>query len=509
MVKREVVRLRLIEWNKVFSVLLLVALLLPLMVMAPAPKMTPRAQPVLLAMAAERPEETVRVIVQKLVKDTTLEALVARLGGVVTKDLWIINAFAAELPAGAVPKLSRAAGVRWVSLDAPVVKSGGGSCPAAAEWQNVYTDVIGAVALGEEGLNGESITVAVIDSGLRRHPDFRGRFDKVNFTDENLMDKYGHGTHVTGIIGGDGRVSEGAYVGVAPGVDILSVKVSDRHGGGTISTVVAGLQWVYDNKDLYNIRVVNMSLNSSVPESYHTSPLDAALEILWFNGVVVVVSGGNNGDDPETGILYPPANDPFAITVGAADDMGTADISDDILAPFSAFGTTYDGFAKPDLVAPGVDIISTMAGEKARLYKNHSDHFIDCTNETGGKYYFRMSGTSMAAGVVTGAVALLLQDEPGLTPDQVKHRLMATARPFGTGSGAGYLDAYAAVHGTTTESANTGTEASQLLWTGDDPVTWDSVNWNSVNWNSVNWNSVNWNSVNWNSVNWNSVHWDD
>jgi len=123
-----------------------------------------------------------------------------------------------------------------------------------------------------------------------------------------------------------------------------------------------------------------------------------------------------------------------------------------------------------------------------------------------------MSGTSMAAPMVSGAAALLLQDEPNLTPDQVKYRLMATANKTWPGynakkAGAGYLDVYAAVKGTTTASANTGTRASRMLWTGGQPINWDSVNWNSVNWNSVNWNSVNWNSVNWNSVNWNSVNW--
>ena len=118
----------------------------------------------------------------------------------------------------------------------------------------------------------------------------------------------------------------------------------------------------------------------------------------------------------------------------------------------------------------------------------------------------------MASAVTAGAVALLLQDEPDLTPDQVKYRLLATAQPFDGpelgSTGQGYLDIYAAIHGTTTESAKTGIVSSQLLWTGSDPVNWDSVNWDSVNWDSVNWDSVNWDSVNWDSVNWDSVNWD-
>jgi len=219
------------------------------------------------------------------------------------------------------------------------------------------------------------------------------------------------------------------------------------------------------------------------------------VEILWFNGITVVVSAGNKG----SGVINPPANDPFVITVGATDDKGTSSLTDDVSASFSAYGTTGDGFKKPDLVAPGTNIVARLVNSNMGLAQAHP------ANQVEGGLYFRMSGTSMSAPVVAGAVALLVQDEPNLTPDQIKYRLRVTANTAWPGydtarAGAGYLDAYAAVQGTTTQSANTGLAVSQLLATGADPIN-SAVNWNSVNWNSVNWNSVNWNSVNWNSVN--------
>jgi serine protease AprX len=252
-------------------------------------------------------------------------------------------------------------------------------------------------------------------------------------------------------------------------------------------------------------------LNSSVAGSYHTDPINAAVEILWFNGIVVVVSAGNNGANSDNDILYPPANDPFVITVGAMNDMGTSVVTDDVTTSYSACGVTESGYSKPELLAPGTNLISLLASNSAELVKGHPNHRVD--GFAGGKdYYFRMSGTSMSAPVVSGAVALLLQDEPNLNPDQVKYRLMATANNswrgyhplFNCGK---YLNIYAAVKGNTTATANTGIPVSNLLTTGSDPITWNSVGWNSVGWNSVGWNSVGWNSVGWNSVGWNSVGW--
>ncbi|MEP6775105.1 MAG: S8 family peptidase, partial [Chloroflexota bacterium] len=326
----------------------------------------------------------------------------------------------------------------------------------------------------------------------------------VNAHSNNTDDGYGHGTHVAGIIGGNGNASNGGYIGIAPKANLVNVKVGDDTGAMLESDVVAGIQWIYDNHDTYDIKVVNLSLNTSFYNSYLLSPLDAALEILWFNRIVVVVSAGNNG----LAALYPPANDPFVITVGAVDDHGTASIRDDTIPSYSAYGPTLEGNLKPDLVEPGTNIISDLAGTNSVVYRDHAGNRVN-------NNYFRMSGTSMAAPMVAGAVALLLQDEPNLNPDQVKYRIKATAnhnifqwpRYNFLQAGAGYLDIYAAINGRTTQSANTLTLASLLLWTGRTPPHWGSMRWDSVNWSSVNWSSVNWSSVNWSSADWGSDYW--
>lgn len=366
---------------------------------------------------------------------------------------------------------------------------------------NYFLATTGADLLHTQGLNGQGITVAVIDSGIASHNDINGRVtDPAPFGTDDL---YGHGTHVSGIIGGDGTAFNKAYPGMAPGVNLINLNVSDAYGMAYESDVVDAVQWIFDNKDLYDIRVVNMSLNSVVEDSYHNSPLNAAVEILWFDQVVVVVSAGNKG--PAGGhntARTAPANDPFVIAVGASHEHETSDFSDDTIAAFSSFGVTVDGILKPDIIAPGFNIVSALSPSSSWVV-DHPDKVVE--NE-----YIRLSGTSMAAPVVSGAVALLLQDEPSLTPDQVKYRLLnSTSRNLtdDEGNTFPYLDAYAAVHNSSNEVTNTGIDASQLLWTGEDPLTWDSVAWNSVAWNSVAWNSVAWNSVAWNSVKLDGIFW--
>jgi serine protease AprX len=377
---------------------------------------------------------------------------------------------------------------------------------------NIYNRAVRATDVWNEAplyLQGQGLTVAVVDSGVMKNKDIEKRvIANASFDDtvHGSEDAYGHGTFVAGVVAGDGKDSNGTYIGVAPKTNIVNARIANDQNSTTEADVVGALQWINDNRTLYNIRVVNLSINATTAQSYMTSPIDAACEILWFNGIVVVVAAGNNG----TGTLYPPANDPFVITVGAVNDMGTTSISDDTMAPFSAYGTDETGGAKPDLVAPGVRVVAPLPdNERLTMSRGRPANRINSK-------YFRLSGTSISTPIVSGAVALLLQDEPNLTPDQVKYRLKATA--VGTNSwagynpttaGAGYLNIYAAVHGNTTQSANTGITASQLLWTGSQPVNWGSVNWGSVNWGSVNWGSVNWGNVNWGSVNWGTIDWNN
>jgi len=486
---------------------------------AATPASWDKMQPELQVLARQPVATLTRIIVQKTSAKTDIEANVMQMGGQVTADLHIIKGFAATLPTSKLSQLAQLPGVRWMSLDAPVVQSACSNCIPSNNLQNKFVRAIGADKVwAQQGLQGQGIGVAVIDSGINSQQDlytstgYNRIVASVRFNNgynQSQYDGYGHGSHVAGVIGGNGSSSQQNYVGVAPQVNIVNVKVGDdlNQGQGTASTVVQGLQWVLDNKSTYNIRVVNISLNNALAESYQTNPICAAAEILWFNKIVVVVSAGNQG----SGAIYPPANDPFVITVGAVDGKGSDSISDDVMATFSAYGTTSDGFAKPDLVAPGKDIVGLMGNSGMGMSAAHPANIVTYN----GANYFRMSGTSAAAPVVAGAAALLVQSNPNLTPDQIKYRLMSTANKSWAGyaankAGAGYLDIYAAVSGGSTQSANTNIKISKLLTSGSQPVGGlvnGTVNWSSVNWSSVNWSSVNWSSVNWSSVNWSSDYW--
>jgi serine protease AprX len=410
------------------------------------------------------------------------------------------------------------------------------------------------------GYDGTGIGIAVIDSGIASHDDvkaFGTSTSRVVYSesfvpgDTSTGDKYGHGTHVAGVAAGNGfdsqpgRGYQHQYQGVAPGANIINLRVLDANGCGTDSAVIAAIQRAVQLKSQYNIRVMNLSLGRRVYESFTDDPLNQAVEQAWQAGIVVVVAAGNSGRDNSYGTdgygtIGVPGNDPYVITVGAMDTRGTFTAADDKIATYSSKGPTLiDHVVKPDLVAPGDKVVSLLA-PNATLVVNNGNAKVAPTSGTA--QYLKLSGTSMATPVVSGAVALLLDKDPTLTPDVVKARLMKSAwknLPMLTNGadklgrifrsqydvftyGAGYLNIPGALNST---DKSTGVALSpRVLYNSlTRRVTLDSSAWTnglvSLLGKSVLWgNSVIWgNSVLWgNSVIWgdssllsNSVLWGD
>ena len=324
---------------------------------------------------------------------------------------------------------------------------------------------------------GAGVSVAVIDTGIAGdHADFQlagGRGSRViasavtNPCATDANDQFGHGTHVAGLIAGNSLNSgnkqmRGRYMGVAPRANLVSVKVSDDDGGTTVLDVIYGIQFAVEHRYQFGIRVINLSLSSTVAESPRTDPLDAAVESAWFRGLVVVAAAGNEGAASDA-VSYAPSNDPYVITAGGLDDRGSWRTWDDVLAPWSSRGVNQQGVRKPEVLAPGASLVSTLApgSDFARL----------CPTCVVGRDYFRVSGTSMSAAVVSGVVALMLDENPGLTPNQVKGAMLSTLKDV-PGAGAA-VDAYAAMRGW--GPANGGLTANTLI----DPTT-NLIDWNRV-----------------------------
>jgi len=355
-----------------------------------------------------------------------IDRLARRHGLVVRKTLAtgaVLSATSAALDA-----LAADAEVDSVSADA-VVRSQmavtAETTGAQAAWAGLVT------TLGRT--TGRGVGVAIIDSGVAAHPALAGRVVvNLDFTDERGrgVDRYGHGTHIAGIVGARslGRVMQGADSGMAPGAHLLNLKVLGADGAGRVSDVIAAIDWAVQNRQRYAIRVLNLSLGTAPTQSYRDDPLCQAVERAARAGLVVVASAGNLGqaEDGRTvlGSVTSPGISPFVITVGALRTQGTADPSDDEVAPWSSRGPTMvDHIVKPDLVAPGSRILSTAAAGGA-LMQQFPDRLVD---GPGPMDYFSMSGTSMSAAVVSGAVALLLESKPTLTPLLVKLALQGSA----------------------------------------------------------------------------------
>jgi len=384
------------------------------------------------------PNAMINVIVQ--FKLPTNVAQFASLGQI-QKSFNIINGIHMTVPASVVQFLAMNPLVSYISP----VRSLKGAV-------DISTSTVDGPLVWSYGYDGTGVGVAVIDSGITLKNDLNGANGRTrvvytqDWTGGNGSDAYGHGTHVAGIIAGNGANSSGSgfsrtFKGMAPNVNLINLRVLDQNGVGNESDVISAIQQAIALKNTYNIRVINLSLGRQVYESYTLDPLCQAVEAAYKAGIVVVVAAGNSGRDNSMGTkgygtIAAPGNDPYVITVGATNAKNSASPADDSIATYSSKGPTLvDHIVKPDLVAPGNGVISLLASPTCTLAANYPSTLIkDGVYETSGTLsaystdYYKLSGTSMATPVVSGGVALLLQKTPSLTPDQVKARLMKTAR---------------------------------------------------------------------------------
>ena len=406
----------------------------------------------LLQIAQASPLGRSRIIVRATNSQTLgfLASLIQQHGGVPGAQLSIIDAQVAEVPNTALIALAASQAVQRIALDRATVGT-----------LELTGQVIGATTARQTwGYDGTGITVAVVDSGVTpAHDDLAGRggqqrvdrfVDFVNGRPEPY-DDYGHGTHVTGIIAGNGFDSGGARSGIAPAARIIALKVLDGLGAGRISSVIAAFGDVLANKDLHAIRIVNVSLGAAVYESYNTDFLTIAAKRLVDAGIVVVAAAGNRGVSagrPQYGSVMAPGNAPWVLTVGASSHMGTARRNDDVVAPFSSRGPTpVDYSAKPDLVAPGVGTES-LSSPNSYLYNSRAQYLLSGTVPTASLPYLSLSGTSQATPLVSGTIALMLDANPALTPNAVKAILQYTAERHSDDpltQGAGFLNAKGAI----------------------------------------------------------------
>ena len=482
----------------------------------------------------------VRVVVLSRTGGTqAAAAAIAGAGGAVTRSIDLVGGVAATVPPASLTELVRTPGLS-ISPDLAVhVQGDAGTQPAVT---SAYGDVIGATGVQQGGNRGEGVTVAVIDTGVAAVPDLSGRIVTVrddirnttapcvNLSGEaGCSDSYGHGTFMAGIIAGDGAASAGRYTGVAPAARIVSVKVAGRDGSSDVSTVLAAIDWVVSFKDRYGIRVLNLSLGTDSTQSYRTDPLNFAVQRAWASGIAVVVAASNRGPGART--ISKPGDDPWVITVGAIDDRGTADLSDDHLPDFSSRGpTAADGLPKPDVAAPGAHVVSLSAPG--------SDIAVNFPSSVGGGYQVG-NGTSMATAVVSGAAALLVKADPAITPDRLKFALMSTARPgavpdpaaVGSGvvhvgaartapagtanknlhrsTGTGSLDASRGTARVRTQgplgTVISGNRTAQLLvW---DPMAFVSSAWGPTTWYASAFYLATWRPVVWEGSKWQGSKW--
>jgi serine protease AprX len=426
-----------------------------------------------------------------------------------------VGSVAVTLKAVKVLQLAKKYPGLTISSDAPIELAGTVTLTPSSKHLWPTAENIRPFYSENEKYRATTPTIAIIDSGIdKNRADFdlgsRVIAEKV-FTPllpNSPGDGRGHGTFVAGIAAGSAPDNAGA----APAAKLVSLDVMDDHGMARTSDVIAAAEWVYQNRQAYNIRVVNLSLHSMTPSNFTKDPLDKAVEKLWFAGVTVVVASGNYGSaDGPSGVPFAPGNDPFVITVGAVDLENSVGIGNHDVAGWSAYGYTKDGFRKPELAAAGRFVIGPVP-VNATLPLERPDHIV-------APGYMRLSGTSFAAPIVAGAAAQILARHPTFTPDQVKGALMLKARfiPEAPPGSAGVGELNAARSANVTQPPNPNLALNRFVvpdGSGGNTPVFDAVSWsdlakNSVSWDSASWSDASWSDVSWTDASWSDVSWTD
>jgi serine protease AprX len=458
-------------------------------------KVTPALQ-----MLAQRsaPTDELRVIVEGAGATRAAGA-----HGAVRKMLGLVGGVAATVRTSELARLAAEPGVSLVAPDAPVTLATAGAV-STSSLATVYPGRDAVTKPWNAGVTGQGVGIAVIDSGVTPSDAFGSRLVQVALDGQtgSLDDAVGHGTMVAGVAAG--YSPDGKFIGIAPGATVYGLDIN-RPSGVYTSDVITALKWVFDNSHAYNIRVVNLSLSENVTSSYKESPLDLALERVWASGVFVAVAAGNRGAGA---IDYAPANDPLAFAAGAFDTMDTSGGKDDTLLPWSSRGTTVDGYAKPEIVLPGRHIAGPLP----------TGTYLDAVAPSGNRVatgYASINGTSFAAPQLAGAAAILFQEHPAWSPDNVKWLLIAKPGPKPKNSTAPSMNLGPVFDFNSTPGrANQGVAAlvcapgATCVSGSTVASSWDSSSWSSSSWSSSSWSSSSWSSSSWSSsADWSSSSW--
>jgi len=476
---------------------------------------------------------TVEVVVQGAAGGSAgaLADGIRRSGGDVLSPLPMVHGFEVRIDAERIDALAGQAGVHAITLD------------RAVTFETVTYDEAGTASAfvaasrahpaWKAGNLGKGVGVAVIDTGISEMPDFTGRLvHGPDLSGEGtLVDTYGHGTVMAGIVGGSGAASAGrtggAYTGIAPEATLVGVKVAGANGAADVSTLLQAMHWVAAYRSQFNIRVLNLSWGTPSTQDPAVDPLNYAVQRLWGQGIVVVVAAGNSG--PSSGTIMKPGDDPLAITVGAFNDNGTASLADDESLSWSSTGPTAQGLTKPDLLASGRRVVSQRS-HGSTVVKENPKALVDAA-------YIRGSGSSQAAAVTSGAAALLLAARPELTPDQVKSLLTRTADPLTsvassrqgsgrldlgealtadpgpaqwqqpTASGLGSIDAS---RGGRRVQADCGQDGTVETIQGEIDVrceAWNGSSWTDSSWTGSSWTGSSWTGSSWTGSSWTGSSW--